>query len=271
MAMNQPKYEPLVSRFQASGVTAIILMGSYARGDAGPFSDVDLVRFKSNEEEIPGSGTHLIDGFFVVVSDVSPSQVDTWFTNPEEATECIAGLRTARPLWDPEGYFKAIQKRASEFVWNSSLQDKANAYAGSQMVGWIEEVQKGLEGLRRGDEGRMLNAKHGFTWGMTRIMRVYRGVLISGDNASYTEVAQSMGTDSEWAVLSRRAFGLEPIPLAEQIRAGLRLYALTFEMLADNLRPEDKELIAEAVKRIRDELSPDTGNLDDDCKRRHHD
>ena len=39
------EFEELARRFDAPGVLAIALLGSYARGDAGPYSDVDLVRF----------------------------------------------------------------------------------------------------------------------------------------------------------------------------------------------------------------------------------
>jgi hypothetical protein len=252
--MNPPDFQSLASRFRRPGVVAVALMGSQARGDAGPFSDVDLVRFTARGTESVDAETCFIDGRFVVVSEVTPSDVEAWFTRPARATEFIAGLRTARSLWDPDGYFEAIQKRALRFVWDAAMQERANAYASAQMVGWIEEVQKGLEGLRRGDEGRMLNAKHGLTWGLTRVMRVQRGVLISGDNASYTEVVRSLGTDTEWVALSRKAFGLDHFPLPEQIRAGLRLYVLTYELLVDVLKPEDGALVKEAVERIRREL-----------------
>ena len=59
-------------------MSAIVLMGSYARGEAGPFSDVDVVRF-SDRSELPGAGSYLMDGYLVVLSDVTPKQVERWF------------------------------------------------------------------------------------------------------------------------------------------------------------------------------------------------
>lgn len=255
MTTDSSRYEQMASSFLVPGVKAIALMGSCARGDAGAFSDVDLVRFTAGEDAIAGSGTHLIDGRFVVVSDVTPSAVGACFTDPEMATTYMMGLRTALSLWDPDRYFAGIQERAECFLWDDVMQDKANIYAGTEMVGWIEEAQKGLEGLRRGDEGRMLNAKHGLTWGLTRVVRVYKGILISSDNASYTQVTQNLGVDSRWTMLSRKAFGLEPdLSLTEQVRAGLELYLLTYEMIEDGLHPDDQRMISEAVSRIRAEL-----------------
>lgn len=253
--MKQPNLESLASRYRSPGVIAIALMGSFARGDAGVFSDVDIVRFHKCDPRQNEAKTCLVDDCFVVVSDVGPSKVEGWFTEPEEATACIAGVCTARPLWDPDGYFEEIQNRAREFVWDTAMQDKANAYAGSRMVGWIEEVLKGLEGLRTEDEGRMLNARYGLSWGLTEVMRVQKGVLISGDNASYPEVVANIGGDSKWAELSRGAFGItDSFSLTRQVKAGLGLYIVTAEILADVLKPGDKKLIDEAVRLIKEQL-----------------
>ena len=235
---------------------AIALMGSFARNDAGTFSDVDIVRFhRRNGTRQAESATHFIHGVLVVVSDVVPSQVEDWFTKPEQATTYIAGLRSAQALNDEDGYFRTIQARAHQFVWDEAMQQKANAYASSQMVGWIEEVHKGLEGLRRCDSGRLINARHGLSWGLTEVMRVQKGILISGDNASYLGVTAVLGEESEWVQLSRKSFAIDgDVSLPDQVRAGLRLYALTAEWLSGIFKLEERTLIEETVKRINVEL-----------------
>jgi predicted nucleotidyltransferase len=66
--------QQLAERFDAPPVQAIALMGSYARGEAGPHSDVDLVRFLTDEAAlVPGRGSHIINERLVVVSDVPPT------------------------------------------------------------------------------------------------------------------------------------------------------------------------------------------------------
>ena len=115
----------LCSRFDAPNVRAIVLMGSYAGGEAGPYSDIDIVRFvaqsltSSSSKEPPNSSTHLIDGYLVVVSTVDPFQVEAWFSEPEKASETVGGVRQAQALLDRDGTFAAIQKRAREFVWDA--------------------------------------------------------------------------------------------------------------------------------------------------------
>lgn len=251
----QPAFDDLVTRFRAPGVVALVLMGSHARGDAGPFSDVDLVRFHAQGVATGSAETHLLGGHFVVVSDVYPDQIEESFQEPQQASTTIAGLRSALPLWDPDKYFSSVQERAKAFNWDEVMQDRADAWASSQMVGWIEEVQKGLAGLRTSHEGRLLNARFGLTWGMVNVLRVQRGVLVSGDNDLYPEVIQVVGAESYWAALSRQAYGIDGgDSLLDQVVAGLRLYALTAELLADALRPDDKRKIDEVVGRIRVEL-----------------
>lgn len=205
----EPDWADLIQRFDRPGVQALVLMGSYARGDAGPFSDVDLVRFVAKDcPSLPGCGSHLVDGRLVVVSDARPDEVDAAFIQPEVAVGSIVGLRSGRPLKDPNGFFAAIQKRARAFVWDEAMQARANAYANREMVGWIEEVHKGLEGLRRGDLGRLLNAEYGLSWGLNRLVLVQRGVLLGSDNDFFQAVEDAVGRDSPWARLRRRVFGL---------------------------------------------------------------
>jgi hypothetical protein len=168
----------------------------------------------------------------------------------------IQGLRSGRALLDKEGFFAALQKRAQAFAWDEALQEKANRWASRQMVGWIEEVRKGLEGLRRGDIGRMLHANFGCSWGLARVICVQRGVLLSGDNALYKEVTGSIGQDTEWARLCQAAYGAgdEPSTLRDRVVAGLRLYELTAQMIEDALQAEDAQLVMETVTLIDDTL-----------------
>jgi len=256
-----PDFDFLVRKFDGVGVKAITLMGSYARGTAGSFSDIDLVRFVG-QDTVRSScedGSYLINGFLVTVTSVDTQQIETWFSQPEVAVNVIAGIRVARPLLDRDDTFTTIQHRAQSFTWDSVMQKKANHWVSRQMVGWIEEVHKGLEGLRQNDIGRMLNARFGCSWGLSNVMGVQKGVLLSGDNGFYDEVREAVGAVSEWVRLRQTAFGLEdqngnPPSLREQVVAGLWLYVVTAEVLADVLEPDYATLIEQTVELIKAEL-----------------
>jgi hypothetical protein len=233
-------------------------MGSFARVAAGPYSDVDLVRFTEDDGTVlPDSGSHLINGRLVVVSDVTSTQLEASFEQPEIAVETIQGLRSGRPLLDRDHFFHAIQQRAHSFQWDDEMQAKANRWASRQMVGWIEEVHKGVEGLRRNDTGRLLHGRFGCSWALARVMCVQRGVLLSGDNALYEEVTTAVGRDTEWTRLCRAVWGIgtEPSTLHQQVIAGLQLYNLTAASLAEVLLAEDQPLIANTVALVNHALS----------------
>jgi hypothetical protein len=246
----------LARQFDGPGVRAIALLGSRARGDAGPYSDVDLVRLvDAGAAELSGRGSYLLDDQLVVVSNLEPAAVERCFTEAEEAVRSIAGLRQARPLLDSAGEFAALQARALAFVWTSELQAQANAAASEQLVGWIEEAHKGLEGLRRQDPGRLLNGLFGLSYGLSAVMQLQRGVLLSGDNGFYDEVAAAVGPTSPWVQLRAVAFGVaevhgRPPSLRERVVAGLGLYVATAELLADILLPEHRPLVEATVELI---------------------
>jgi len=130
-----------------------------------------------------------------------------------------------------------------------------NHYASSQMVGWIEEAHKGLEGLHRNEVGRLLNARFGLSWGLAGVMRVQRGILGNSDNSFYDDVRQSLGEASHWSRLLAVAFGVagsdgKSLSLHESVVAGLQLYCETARLLAHALQPDDIPLIAATVVRI---------------------
>ncbi|MBI3959571.1 MAG: nucleotidyltransferase domain-containing protein [Chloroflexi bacterium] len=239
---------------------AIALLGSYARGDAGPFSDVDLLFLLPAGAAKPERNTFLIDGYLVVVTAVTPEQIDGWFTEPEQAVNVVAALRDAIPLQDPDSLFAAVQSRAHAFAWTAELQAKADRYASRAMVGWIEESHKGLEGLRRNDTGRLLNARFGLSWGLAGLMRVQRGILGNSDNGFYDDVRNALGRESRWSRLLSTTFGAATsasalFSLHEEVIAGLRLYCETTRLLADALQPEDRPLIESTVARIEQAIS----------------
>lgn len=200
--MSSIDFALLAEPFREPDVQAIILMGGHARGDAGAFSDIDLVRFWSTND-LPQTATHLIADHFVVVSNEGPQTTETWFTEPHKVVKSIRSVLDAQPLCDPKGLIATFQQRAASFVWDEQMQQRANEYASIQMVGWIEEAQKALEGLRRNDIGRLLNGKHGLSWGLLDVMCVQQGIMIDTDNTLYDAVNSAMGHTSQWALLSR--------------------------------------------------------------------
>jgi hypothetical protein len=255
----------LLERYRAPHVRALMLIGSRARGDAGPYSDVDLKRLLFADTDTPpanGPGSELVDGLLVTISDVTPAQVDEWFTNPLLSLNAIAALREARALYDPTGVVEVIRQHASTFVWDEGMQRQAHAWVSEQMVGWVEEVCKGLEGLRRNDAGRLLNARHGLSWGLNHVAQVFLGVILNGENTFLDDVSVALGAAQPgvpWAAWRHAAFGVcqpdgAPITLTQQVSAGLRLYVAMAQLVDTALLPAHRPLVEYAVNAIECEL-----------------
>jgi hypothetical protein len=249
----------LIARFAPEEAVGVMLAGSRARGSAGPYSDVDWVRLARDDNRLPGDGSYLIDGRLVIVSTLSVTFVETIFSEPNVACDYVMGLRSAQILLDREGELARLQRRARDFVWDAAMQSKANLWAAEQMVGIIEEAHKGLEGLRRNDIGRMLNARFGLSWILSSIIKVQRGILLTGDNGTWDDINRAVGETTEWVRYRWAAFGIDdgsghPPTLRGQVIAGLWLYVLTAKYLDRSLPPQEGELVRETVARIEAEL-----------------
>jgi len=259
--MMDPSFlQTLIERFDDPKIDALVLMGSYARGQAHQYSDVDLARFTSaygdgRSQEFRG----LIADQLVVVNNLGPTAVNDIFTKPEIASSYLAGLRFARPLRDRNNTFADIQARAQAFTWDSDMQMKANQWASEALAGWSEDMRKGLAGLITNDIGRLLSARFASSWGLSRIMQIQRGVLHTSGHDFYHAVSDAVGTGSEWVRLRRIAFAIsgasDSAPtLREQVVAGLQLYIETAQLLETALQPEDKPLIKQTIELIQDGL-----------------
>lgn len=246
----------MAERFYGKNMIAMALMGSHARGEASQYSDLDLVCI-TREATAPPAQTAYVDGQLVVISQVTVEQTESWFSDPPQIVEVLLNLRQARILIDPDNVFSQLQQKSRTFEWTSEHQAKANAYASTELVGLIEEVHKGLNGLQNDHAGRLINASHGLMWGLTRIVLVQKGQLTAGDNDLIAGAQRAMGLDSEWTRYCRLAFGIDidnenhdHTSLVDETRTTLQLYKLTVVKLRDDIAPDGLQLIDQAIAKI---------------------
>jgi hypothetical protein len=125
------------------------------------------------------------------------------------------------------------------------------------MVSWCEEVHKGLEGLRRNsDIGRLLNACHGLSWGLSEIIQIQRGVLVSSDNNIFNEIELALGDNKQMIELRRITFGIVGnYTLRERVISGLKFYLLLAEEMQNIWQINDIEIIEYTIEQIRNFIS----------------
>lgn len=243
----------LATRFGVPGA-ALGLLGSHARGEAGRFSDIDMLLLVPDGAEPPAASSHLSEGRLAVVSPASESEATAWLERPELAVRHVAGLRQVRILADPAGRLAALRERAVAFRWTDDIERRADRWVGDAMAGWAEEALRGANGLERDDAGRMLLARFGLSWGLSWLMVVHERLLLVSESALLPALARALGEGSRWVALQRAAFGVgrdEPgRSLRQQVTAGLALYRETAGRVAAVLSPEERAVVDAALEAV---------------------
>jgi hypothetical protein len=247
----------LVTDFAGAGIVGMALAGSYARGEASPTSDVDLLRFAASMPEVETDRYELTyrAGRLISLSTTTIAAKAAELSRPETAVWAAPGLQQARSLLDRDGSLGALLRAAHAFRW-APLQPAADAYASYELMGLVEEVHKVLGTLLRGDESTALYGTWGLTGGLTRSVIVQRGVLLRTENAYFQQAQEAVGLASPWAAALRVAAGFEPgppsvSPVIGRAIAALRLYRETAGLLSPVLRPGHRPTVLEALARIQ--------------------
>ena len=227
------------------------LTGSYARGDAVPYSDVDLWQFVS---EMPADRyapytLRQYDNWMVSLSVRTIAHEADKLKQPEAALGAVPGLRQMRVLRDKTGELGALVQAAHEFNWET-MREAANVYASHDLLGNAEEAHKIMNGLERAEDSMMLYWLMGLLLGLTRTVAVYKGIFIESENTYFRQVELAVGQETRWTHDHRVALGLVMASPGMRARAGLSLYRETVLMMQPVILPEHTPVIEATVKRI---------------------
>ncbi len=86
------------------GAIAVVLMGSHARGDALPHSDIDLIALGSG----PEYRLERRHDYLVAISWTQPEDVERAMRAPATAGLVVQGWRDGLPLLDPAGRARGV-------------------------------------------------------------------------------------------------------------------------------------------------------------------
>jgi hypothetical protein len=240
MPLSDPFIQSALERIDSADVIGVGIVGSYARGQASKYSDVDFDIFVSKLPENPYDrytlrywDNKLISLKYTLLDDERAA-----LTNPRRAIWAVPGLCGMKIVLDKDGSMAALQQAAQEFDW-SPLQSAADEFAAEEVMGCGEEVHKILNGLARGRESTVLYATWGLVKNMLEAVAVQKGLMIVSENRYFDIVQNSVGHDSAWTHAFRKAWGLDHGSSQYRARgiAALTLYCLTTSMF-DKLIPE---------------------------------
>jgi hypothetical protein len=247
--------ESALERIDSPDVIGVGIVGSYARGQASTYSDVDLDIFVS---KVPGNPydrytlryweDKLISLKYTLLDDERFA-----LTEPRRAIWAVPGLRGMKIVLDKDGSMAELQHAAQEFDW-SSLQSAADEFAAEEIMGNAEEVHKILNGLARRHESTVLYASWGLVKNMLEAVAVQRGIMIVTENRYFDLIQDSMGRDSEWTRAFRTAWGLDPGRSGYQPRgaAALSLYRRSADMFDELIPDKHRDVINRTLELIRE-------------------
>jgi predicted nucleotidyltransferase len=255
MSLSNSFIQSILEQIDSADVIGIGISGSYARGQASNYSDVDLdiyvsklPEYKYERYTLRYLNQKLVSLKYILLDDERSA-----LTNPRRAIWAVPGLCGMKILVDKDGLLSALQKAAQDFDW-SCLQSAADEFAAEEVMGCAEEVHKILNGLARGHESTVLYAIWGLVKSMLEAVAVQRGLMIMSENRYLDLIQDSVGRDSEWTRAFRTAWGLDPNASQYPARgvAALTLYRLTVAMFEDLIPEKHREVVNKTLQLIKE-------------------
>ncbi len=224
------------------GQAAVLLAGSWVRGDAHQGSDIDLwvVGKRGRPRVLERAGRLVCVKFSTVASERAEMR------NPGRLDGAVPGWRQARILHDPRGVAARLKAQARRFRWKS-VRGARDLYVADQLAAWAEEVAKLLRALETGEREtasvqRNLLANH---MAFLRVLPLER--LGDTENGFWERAGRWAGPS--FRSLQRAALGTDGASWEESCEAALRLYALTARANLGVLRGEKRRIVAMACRR----------------------
>lgn len=222
----------LVAIADAPAVRGVALLGSLARGDASPWSDVDVESTVGSPPEKWDVRPSFIGGRLVMSHSITPAEQWSQLELPDKAIWAVPAYAGMRILLDRDLDLARLQARARGFDY-ATLVPAATAYLRQTAVASCEYLFKIRDGVERHDESKALHAAAALLGRCERLVSVARLTPIPTENAYYRIVETAAGP--AWTALHRSAFGLDGGDAFAQATATGRLFRETVRLIGDRL------------------------------------
>jgi hypothetical protein len=245
----------LLAEFARTPISAAALSGSFTRGDADAYSDVDLRLYSDLPlDDIEPERLLYRSGRLISISLHTFRGEARQLADPPAAVFAVAPIRELRPLLDRDGALARLQRSARAFAWDR-IASEADGYAARTLYLQAEVVQKALSGLASGHAARLALTTAELVQELTLAVAVSRRLLVASDRGYFHQVYGAVGERSVWARHHRLAAGTREPSVGESTTrsrglAALQLYRETAALLDVLLTPDQKSVVAEVVRRI---------------------
>lgn len=226
---------------------AVGLTGSYASGQATKWSDVDIVVI--TDERVENYIEVYQDKYFTV-NFYALEELESYFKDPLLILSSLKALSHLRPLYDPDHILEKLKSRGQAFKLGSVVKEHARYRAKKEYIAYIEEAQKGIQGIKDHHIGKMINGLYGLTHGMFTVIRLRDQLQISSDNEFYDVVIRSLSDKDPIKELAPLAFGLSKGQLEDCVEAGLEIFIHVGNSLMDMFSETEKAYVLKLIHEI---------------------
>lgn len=236
------------------GVIGISLVGSYARGQNTPHSDVDMDIFV---ETLPPDSAYTLrymDGHLVSLKYLTLETEYESLTKPETAIWAVPGITQMAILVDDSGRLAELKQTAQNFNWQN-LQSAADEYGVEELMGCAEEVHKIIGGLAKDEESKVLYAALGVFKGLTNAVAVQRGMMMESENRYFDIIQENIGHAHEWTWAVRFAIGadigdIHTAAYKSRGQAALALYKHTAQLFKNISIEKHRDVIENTLQLV---------------------
>lgn len=235
----------LVDELTDGNTIALALTGAHIPGQpTTSYSEVDVMRFvrilppEDQRQQLRYMGETL-----VAITTGSIMAERKKLVRPEMAVWAVLPLKQARPLYDPDGLFAALQGEAHHFRWDNEMQHQANVFASDRLMRLARAAHQLMNSLVRRDDAAVVGAVDVLTSGLMQVMAVQRGILMATSDAYVRTLMRQVGLGSAWTYYLMQSVGLvENGPRMRGI-AALGLYMRTVDLLRPILQPSHAQVV----------------------------
>jgi hypothetical protein len=238
---------------------AIALGGSYARGTATVFSDIDIAQFVRVLPDHGRKAYSYRDSHMVNISLKSLHQERAALQQPDLAIWLVPSYRDLRILYDRNGALAAFIQDIRVFVWEP-LQAAADALVSYGMMIESEFPYKILSALQQENIHALAYETMNLINALTRLIAIQRGIMIESNSTYFQQVQQTLGVYSTWTRYHQIALGLDelPSPYAPLMLRGiatLHLFVESAKLFQPILLPPHHDLVMTTANAVADALA----------------
>ena len=247
-------FRELIAEIDNDTIRGIVLGGSHARGDATPYSDVDLACFVPDTFRPLRKHYLYREGHLISIGQKTLEGVKEQLAEPFQALWVVPGFLQAKVLLDKDGSMKQLKQMVENFSWDS-LRLQATGFADHILTSDAEFVHKLLGNIWRGNLSGIAYATLRLFDGATMAMALYYGVFITTDNMYFQEVESAVGSDSNWTHYHRLLSGVKTIgedttSLNARGKLALHLYRETASLLMPTLNEQRRNVVEHVLNLI---------------------